>query len=536
MSENKILDIELGITSLKNHTVVFHSQTLAVTADSYKTYYDKAEAVVVSISKHLEIKIDGRLREDISQSSRSSDQHSYHQAVLESLKHQSNPLHEILGQDPVGRFLQNARSFRNKWVHRIQNGASEVNIYKMVPEPEAFETDNKELQYALESSLECVKKEAGRRAANSALWETLRFRETSLDVHEQQLLLRERRLQAQEQGAKREDEALKAREMSLNNDKKELCLRERRLETKEQSITAAIEKQRQTVKAEAEALRTQAESLSHDKKQLLNLEHKLRTQEQDVKASIEKERQKIKDEAQALKGKTASVEKGRERLHQPGSELGSQEQEVTDAAAERQNKDAIEAQRSTISQLESEIQHHKQEGIALQSQIQRFSTRISLTDNRMRDLKETHAEVQDFFDYINTNWNDSLAQYRRDYRIGVVKRSAARDRFESMESHFRDIPWPLTFENLLKEVNLLRVDFETADKSRQRAEKSSEAVRLQKSQATLELDDSNFELLLGMHKIDDLEVENSRLKATIKTLWALLEIMSLSNSEPHIIC
>ncbi|KAF2145939.1 uncharacterized protein K452DRAFT_355438 [Aplosporella prunicola CBS 121167] len=41
--------------------------------------------------------------------------HRYHANVLEKLDNEGNPLHEILGKDPVRGFLWTAKDFRNKW-------------------------------------------------------------------------------------------------------------------------------------------------------------------------------------------------------------------------------------------------------------------------------------------------------------------------------------------------------------------------------------------------------------------------------------
>ena len=481
INDLKSRDLTLGHEDLRNPDEDDRFPMQAEICQAYKAYYDTAESIIVSMCKYLEIKVDGKVTTDIAKSAKLNEKYSYHQALLETLKLPSNPLCEIFRQGSVHITLKQARLFRNRWVHREQNGESVLNIYKLRLEHGDMTSKQKELEDVLDAALLCVQREASRRAASEALWETLRSQEIRNDAREQRLLLRERQLDEREQELIKRADALKDRESSLRCGEQHLLL-------KEQETKTAIQEHKQWSDDEIEV----------QKRAFIRLEQR----ENEVRAASEKHKQtsakKMEDQKKAINELEAGLKK---------------------------RKKEVKKLRTTVERM-SMVRSYLLEN----SEVETINAKddlwkVGVDDDDSWETDGTNGDFvlayeQSVHDFINS-WRDTIKFYRSDYHRGIVWLSPYRERLINLP----DLPAEMMADTLiqdtkpfvtfLEEVYLLCVNFEAADNDRKIGWK--------------ELREMKTKVRKQEGLIEKLRSEKMELSIRCARLWELVNVMSATN-------
>ena len=186
------------VLGLESHKLVTEKSNPAETAERYVACYEIVERIILLLFDYLDIPV--KAADD------AHDGESIHGALLRILSSERNPFYPFLGQGPSHRFLKEANYFRGRWRNRPRKDTSVLNN---TPTRLSMAEGFKEAEESLRSALHAIEKEVKRRKEGHSLWDVVRTREIALAMKEEDLQMKERKLEKwEEEGEPRKEKIM----------------------------------------------------------------------------------------------------------------------------------------------------------------------------------------------------------------------------------------------------------------------------------------------------------------------------------------
>ena len=198
-----ILDLEL-----ESRKFISEKSNPAKTAERYVSCYESTERIILLLFDYLDIPV--KTGNDV------HDGETIHGAILERLSSDQNSLYIFLGQGPAYLFLKDANVFRRRWRNRPRKDTSVLNN---TPTRSSMADSFGEIEDSLRSALQAVKKEAKRREDGYSMWDLLRNKEITLAMKEEDLYMKERKLEKWEEEGEPRKEKIVNKEKELERAK-----------------------------------------------------------------------------------------------------------------------------------------------------------------------------------------------------------------------------------------------------------------------------------------------------------------------------